>query len=460
MKKWINILIIIAVLALAALAIWQWQVRQARLQLASYQTVAAVRGNLISTIGATGVVHSNQTALLTWQTSGTVGQVNFDLGDQVRAEQVLASLERTSLPQNVILAQIDLNNAEKALQELKNSQLAKTQSTQALLEARRLVIEAEQALVQFSEDRYKNELERAENRVVSTKKSVEDAEKAFEPYEDVDPENSVRKRLEKDLQDAQLRYEDAIRQRDLLLLQHEQAKAALESAQARLADAEREVERLKNGPDPQDITNAEARIAAAQATLKLANVLAPFSGSITALSSRPGDRVAPGSVAFQIDDLSRLLVDVRISEVDINRVQVGQPATITFDAIPGKQYQGVVMTVDRVGSSIQGVVDFTVTIELTDADEAVKPGMTAAVNIIVEQLENVLQVPNRVVRVQEGRRVVYILRNDQLLAVEITLGASSELNSEVLEGNLSAGDLLVLNPPLVFEGNGPPPFVR
>jgi HlyD family secretion protein len=460
MKKWINILIIIAVLALAALAVWQWQVRQARLQLDSYQTVAAVRGNLTSTIGATGVVHSNQTALLTWQTSGTVGQVNFELGDQVRAEQVLASLERTSLPQNVILAQIDLNNAEKALQELKNSQLAKTQSTQALLEARRLVIEAEQALVRFSEDRYKNELERAENRVVSTKKSVEDAEKAFEPYEDVDPENSVRKRLEKDLQDAQLRYEDAIRQRDLLLLQHDQAKAALEAAQARLADAEREVERLKNGPDPQDITNAEARIAAAQATLKLANVLAPFAGSITALSSRPGDRVAPGSVAFQIDDLSRLLVDVRISEVDINRVQVGQPATMTFDAIPGKQYQGVVMTVDRVGSSIQGVVDFTVTIELTDADEAVKPGMTSAVNIIVEQFENVLQVPNRAVRVQEGRRVVYILRNDQLLAVEIKLGASSELNSEVLEGNLSAGDLLVLNPPLVFEGNGPPPFVR
>ena len=113
-----------------------------------------------------------------------------------------------------------------------------------------------------------------------------------------------------------------------------------------------------------------------------------------------------------------------------------------------------------VGTSTQGVVDFTVTVELMDADDAVKPGMTAAVNIVVEQLKNVLLVPNRAVRVQEGKRVVYILRDGALEPVSITLGASSDTDSEVVSGDLKVGDQIVLNPPVVFDQSGPPPFVQ
>ena len=85
--------------------------------------------------------------------------------------------------------------------------------------------------------------------------------------------------------------------------------------------------------------------------------------------------------------------------------------------------------------------------------------MTAAVNIVVSQLEDVLLVPNRAVRALEGVRVVYILKDGVLYPVEITLGASSETMSEVIAGELKAGDQIVLNPPTVFEQNGPPPFV-
>jgi len=81
------------------------------------------------------------------------------------------------------------------------------------------------------------------------------------------------------------------------------------------------------------------------------------------------------------------------------------------------------------------------------------------VNIVVSQLEEVLLVPNRAVRALEGVRVVYILKDGALHPVEITLGASSETMSEVIAGELKAGDQIVLNPPTVFEQNGPPPFV-
>jgi HlyD family secretion protein len=86
--------------------------------------------------------------------------------------------------------------------------------------------------------------------------------------------------------------------------------------------------------------------------------------------------------------------------------------------------------------------------------------MTAAVNIVVDQRENVMLIPNRAVRVQDGQRVVYIIKDGQLQAVKVTLGVSSDTMSEVVDGGLSLGDEVVLNPPTVFETNGPPPFVQ
>jgi HlyD family secretion protein len=106
------------------------------------------------------------------------------------------------------------------------------------------------------------------------------------------------------------------------------------------------------------------------------------------------------------------------------------------------------------------VVDFIVTVSLQDADEEVKPGMTAAVNVAVQQLDDVLLVPNRAVRVLDGQRVVYVLKDGGPQPVDISLGASSETYSELLSGDLAEGDPIVLNPPVVFEQNGPPPFVQ
>jgi HlyD family secretion protein len=116
--------------------------------------------------------------------------------------------------------------------------------------------------------------------------------------------------------------------------------------------------------------------------------------------------------------------------------------------------------VDRVGTLNQGAVEFIVTVELSDADADVRPGMTAAVNVVVNQLEDVLLVPNRAVRFQEGKTVVYVLKDGQLVTVNITLGATSDVASEVVAGDLQQGDAIVLNPPTVFDQNGPPPFMR
>ena len=159
-----------------------------------------------------------------------------------------------------------------------------------------------------------------------------------------------------------------------------------------------------------------------------------------------GDQVSPATWAFRLDDLSKLKVDVQVSEVDINTVQVGQPVTLTFDAVAGKTYHGKVEEADQVGNAVEGAVNFTVTVVLTDADASVKPGMTATVSIIVKQLSNVLLVPDRAVRLVKNQHVVYVLQNGQPQIVKITLGASSDTQSEVASGDLKVGDAIILNP--------------
>ena len=205
-----------------------------------------------------------------------------------------------------------------------------------------------------------------------------------------------------------------------------------------------------------EIAAAQTRVDAAQATINLARVIAPFSGTVTEAHSLAGDQVAAGDTAFRLDNLSGLFVDVEVSEVDINSVSVGQPASLSFDAILGRDYHGEVVEVATAGNDVNGVVNFTVTVELTDADELVKPGMTAAVNITVNETQDVLLVPNRAVRLSDGARVVYLLVNEQPVKTEISLGSSSDTMSAVASGEVKEGDTVILNPPAEFGPGGGP----
>jgi HlyD family secretion protein len=131
--------------------------------------------------------------------------------------------------------------------------------------------------------------------------------------------------------------------------------------------------------------------------------------------------------------------------------------TLTFDAILGTEYEGRVTKVSQAGTVAGGVVNFTVTVELTNADELVKPGMTAAVNIVVREINDAVLVPNRAVRLVDGERVVFISgQNGMPEKVEIRLGASSDTMSEVIGGDLQEGDQIILNPTADLTGSGPP----
>lgn len=112
MKRWIFVILLIAAAAVGIYQFTQMRERQQAELLSSLQTVRVERGPLVATIGATGSVRPNQTAILTWQTNGTVELVSALVGDQVRSGDELARLKKTSLQQSIILAESELISAQ------------------------------------------------------------------------------------------------------------------------------------------------------------------------------------------------------------------------------------------------------------------------------------------------------------------------------------------------------------
>jgi HlyD family secretion protein len=426
-------------------------------QVAQFQTAPVERGNLVATIGATGTVRAKQTAVLMWQTNGTVDIVNVKVGDNVPQNFVMALLAKTSLQQNIILAEADLASAQDTLDELLNSDTALAQASQNLVAAKQGLEDAQKDVVRLDFRRASDDLiDKTQDEIDLANRQVSRAEDAFKRVRKRPDGDPLKAQIELNLINARLDRDQKIARLEWYLgkpsaLDAEKYRAALDLAQAKLDDAQREFDRLAAG-NLSKIQAAQARLEAAQATLNLARIVAPFPGIATEADPLPGDQVAPGTTAFRLDDLSHLYVDVEVSEVDINSVKVGQPVTLTFDAILGRQYQGEVVEVASVGNTVNGVVNFTVTAELTSADDRVKPGMTAAVNIVVNELQSVLLVPNRAVRLVDGNRVVYLLVDGQSVQKDITLGSSSDTMSVVLGGDVKEGDVIILNPPVQFQG--------
>ena len=452
MKKIITLLVIVAILAAGGYGFYLWRQRQLAAQTSSLETTPAGRGSLTATIGATGQVRSKQAASLVWKTSGTVQDVFVKIGDSIKTGDKLAELEQTSLPQAIILAQADLESANKALDDLyTNAEIAKVQALTSIATYAKDVKSAQYQLDNFTIPEIQAGLDTLEA-LDLMKQKLDDATVAFEPYKFLASGNKTRDEFKEKLDLAQSDYNAAVKRLDY--------ENALEVAKANLNKARKDYKKWENGPSADEIAATKARIAAAQATISQAWIEAPFNSTVSLAIPQPGDLVTPNTTAFRVDDLSSLFVDLAVSEVDINQIEASQPVSLTFDAIRGGIYRGEVVSVDRVGTSNQGVVEFIVTVRLTDADEQVKPGMTAAVNVVVSQLEDVLLVPNRAVRFKDGKQVVYILQNNQTVPVNIKLGATAETTSQVLEGDLKVGDLIILNPPTQFEPGGGPPGAR
>ncbi len=448
-RKWLWIVLGVVVV-IGAIVVWQViSARQNAAQVyENLETEPYQRSDLSASIYGTGSVEPDQTAVLTWSASGIVGDVNVKLGQSVQKDDILMTLAPESVSVDIMQAQIDVINAQNALDDLYDNW--ESDLSQAKLD----LINAQDELDDLEHERLIREFNRcSDDRIEELEDQLDKAERMYKYVQNEDTLEAVN--------DAQAAV-DYCRSN---YTEREKAEASLqvELGEAKVAEMQERVDLLSEGPDPDQVTILETQLDIAQSRMDSVLIDAPFDGIVTNLFVKPGDVIQAGGQALRIDDLSELYLDVQISEVDIPEVEVGQTAGLVFDAYFEKTFTGEVIEISPVGSSTQGVVEYTVRIKMLDADENIKTGMTAAVNIVIEEKKDVFVVPNAAIYSINGQEHVFVKRNGSYEAVPVTLGSYSDYYSEVVEADIDEGELIIINPPAEMTGetffgntNGPP----
>jgi len=209
---------------------------------------------------------------------------------------------------------------------------------------------------------------------------------------------------------------------------------------------------LKKAPYTQaDVDQAKAALAQATAqldmtkhNLALATITAPFDGIVSAVNANVGESVsgATASPVVSLVDPNALRLDVPIDEADVARIQVGQNATITFDALPGQTFTGKVVAIAPNAAVQAGVATYTVSISL-DKTQGVKPGLTGKASIVYAQHDKALLVPNEAVRSTATGHVVDLVAGSKIEARPVTTGINDDRYTEIVSG-LQVGERVVI----------------
>ena len=420
--------------------------------------------NLPPMVSATGIVVPEQEALLSVTTGGIVEDVLVAKGDTVSSGQVLVKLEGSEQQSAALsTAELELMNAqfalealyrdtdllaaealssaeaaERALEDLNNPELQQAQSLQSVAGAHKTVADAERKLAILTNPPAQSVIDQAqanilleEKKLDETLEQIEDIKWQFKKYSanselPADIKKDILTKLRQALKglevkrtqeqiafnNSQTKFNDLLAPPDPVDVQV--AEAELTTAQALLSEAERELERVLNGPeagelalleaqiekgyrdfetfsagpDPKDvalaearITNAEAQLAAAKAAIADRELIAPFDGVISAVHINPNEWVAPGSPVLLVGNLDHMQVETTdLSEIDVAQISLGDPATITFDFLPDLELQGNVTRIAPKSDESSGV-NFPVIIKLSEIPAALRWGMTAFVDI-------------------------------------------------------------------------------
>jgi HlyD family secretion protein len=285
------------------------------------------------------------------------------------------------------------------------------------------------------------------------------------------------------------------------------AQAGVLTAKATVAETDRALERLsmlqqKGISSTQDLeaaraahdraaaglTAAEADVAVAEADVKLqqtdvdkARILSPVDGIVLKRAAEPGQTVASSlqaPVLFTIaEDLRRMQVEANVDEADIGSVAVGQKASFTVDAYPGRDFPAVIQTIEFSPQTTDNVVTYTAILTVDNGDLALRPGMTATAEIVVRDIPGALTVPNAALRFElpkvqpsrgfsitslfmprfprferssnkpaiNGERTIYVLQKGEPRAMTVRTGASDGVMTEIVGGDLKEGDKVIVS---------------
>jgi len=208
--------------------------------------------------------------------------------------------------------------------------------------------------------------------------------------------------------------------------------------------------------DEATIRQRQAVLDAAQVNLDYTNIISPVDGTVVSRAVTMGQTVAASfqtpTLFLIATDLTKMQVDANVSESDIGGIKNGDKATFTVDAYPKRLFEGTVTQVRQSPQTVQNVITYDVVVGVNNSDLALKPGLTAATRIIVDQRSNVLRVPNQALRYiptgttlgQTKQPRVWVLRNGAPMPVQVTPGLDDDDFTEIVQGELKVNDSIIV----------------
>ena len=441
-------------------------------QATRYSTAIVSKASINESISAAGNFVSAKEQNLGFRTSGKITELNANIGDNIKAGQTLAKLDISTLQNTVSQSQIGLDQANNNfanrykssnnqydvanMQEQINTATAKVNSDKANLNNYVLTSPKDGVISAINN---------------SVGDSISGTGSPFVVISDsssLNPKNvnflTSGKIIEVDVSIGQTVTTGQI----LGKLDDSSAKTQLSQSQSSLNVAINNYNnRNKNSPNNYDTANLQDQINLAQIklnndtnALNQAILASDIDGTIVAINNNVGDNVSgsgnstpstttsssgnsnSSSGVMTVVDLSTLNINLSVPESDAVKIKSGQIVQITVDALGGKQFVGKVSLIDFKGTTSSNVVSFNTKISVDKLDNAVRPGMSASCNILVNTKDNILTVPNASIKSVNGQKTVQTYNNNVLESVVVTTGISNDTDTEILTG-LQEGDVVV-----------------
>jgi HlyD family secretion protein len=293
------------------------------------------------------------------------------------------------------------------------------------------------------------DLRAAEARIAEARAELARLERGGSATELAEIQNSLeRARNEREI--AQREHDSLSR----LLAKQAATKTEVDAAQARIRAAELEIAALDRRREALrasgDAASAQARLQEAEASAEAARarigntvVRSPLAGSVYELAARPGAYLNVGDLVANVGRLDMARVRVYVDEPELGRVEVGQPVTITWDALPGKTWSGLVerrpAAIQELGTRHVGEV----TCSIDNSGRELMPGTNVNAEIQTSVIPGALTIPKEAVRRDARGTGVYALQGSTVEWRSITLGASSVTRVQAATG-LKEGDSVAL----------------
>ena len=366
-----------------------------------YMTARIERGNLRNTVTATGTLQAVTTVQVGSQASGTISALYADFNSVVKKGQVVAQLDPSTAKAQVAQARANLQNAQASLAQARAAVVnarAGVTDAQAKGLAARSTVQNNQAGVSG-----------AEANVAVLKAQQDDALSLLKQQESLLKAGVIAQRdyevAQTTYRTAEARYNQAVAQLNQAKLTEQsassagiaQSQAAVEQSQAQVQQAQAQVQQAQA-----QVQQAQAALSVAEVNLSHTTITSPIDGVVVSRDVNVGQTVAASLSAptlFTIaNDLTQMQVIANIDQADIGLVEQAKSVRFSVDAFPGREFDGQIEQMRLNPVNVQNVVTYNVVIDVNNPEQKLKPGMTANLTITIDERNNVLKVPNSALR--------------------------------------------------------------